>query len=169
MALVNWMSGKHDAAIEACETVLGINPNYAQAVGALGLIYAYSGTDAYERSVKYLDRVIRLSPNDPWLPIYFGVRGSAEFINGNNNAAIEWAQKALQRNPDFFSAHRNLVCAYAVKGELEKAYEALDEFKRVQPDFSIAGYTQSARPTFKHQEDFELVVESLRLAGVPEE
>ena len=54
-------------------------------------------------AVEYLDRAIRLSPNDPWLPIYCGVRGSAEYINGNNDAAIEWAQKALQRNPDFFS------------------------------------------------------------------
>jgi TolB-like protein len=169
LALVNFMSGKHDAAIEACETVLDINPNYAQALGALGMIYAYSGADAYERSVEYLDRAIRLSPNDPWLPIYFGVRGTAEFINGNNDAAIEWAQKGLQRNPDFFSAHRNLVCAYALKGEFEKAHEALDEFKRTLPNVSIAGYTQSARPAFKRQEDFELVVEGLRLAGVPEE
>ena len=169
LALVNFMSGNHDAATKACETVLGMNPNYALAVGALGIIYAYSGANAYERSVEYLDRAIRLSPNDPWLPIYYGVRGSAEFINGNNNAAIEWAQKALQRNPDFFSAHRNLVCAYAFKGELEKAHEALDQFKRAQPNVSISGYAQSARPTFKHQEDFDLVVEGLRLAGVPEE
>jgi TolB-like protein len=169
LALVNFMTGKHDAAIEACETVLGINPNFAQAVGALGMIYAYSGADAYERSVEYLDRAIRLSPNDPWLPIYFGVRGTAEFINGDNNAVIEWAQKGLQRNPDFFSAHRNLVCAYALKGDLEKAHEALDEFKQALPNVSIAGYTQSARPAFKRQEDFDLVVEGLRLAGVPEE
>ena len=168
LALVNFMSGKHEAAIEACESVLGINPNYAQAVGALGMIYAYSGADTYERSVEYLDRAIRLSPNDPWLPIYFGVRGTAEFINGNNDAAIEWSQKALQRNPDFFSAHRNLVCAYALVGKLDKAHEALDDFKRAQPNISIAGYTRSARPAFRHQEDFDLVVEGLRLAGVPE-
>ena len=169
LALVNWLSGKHDAAIEACETVLGTNPNFAQAVGALGMIYAYSGADAYECSVDYLDRSIRLSPNDPWLPIYFGARGTAEFINGNNNAAIEWAQKALHRNPDFFSAHRNLVCAYAEKGEFEKAHEALEEFKRAQPNVSIAGYIKSARPAFKHQEDFDLVIDGLRLAGVPEQ
>lgn len=168
LALVNFMSGKHDTAIEACETVLDINPNYAQAFGALGMIYAYSGADDYERSVDYLDRAIRLSPNDPWLPIYFGVRGTAEYLRGNNDKAIEWAQKGLQRNPDFFSAHRNLVCAYALNGELEKAHEALDDFRRAQPNVSIAGYTQSARPSFRHQKDFDLVIDGLRLAGVPE-
>ncbi len=169
LALVNFMSGKHDAAIEACETVLGINPNFAQALGVLGLIYAYSGADTYERSVECLDSAIRLSPNDPWLPIYFGVRGTAEFIIGNNDAAIEWSQKALQRNPDFFSANRNMVCAFALDGEFEKAQEALDEYKRTVPNVSIAGYIQSSRPAFKRQEDFDLVVKGLRLAGVPEE
>jgi tetratricopeptide (TPR) repeat protein len=169
LAMVNFMSGKHDDAIEACESVLGINPNNAQAVGVLGIIYAYSGADAYESSVEYLDRAIRLSPNDPWLPIYFGVRGTAEFLNGNNDAAIEWANRGLQRNPDFFSAHRNLICSYALKGELGKAHEALEEFKRAQPNVSISGFTQSARSAFKRQEDFDLVVDGLRLGGVPEE
>ena len=49
------------------------------------------------------------------------------------------------------------------------ARTALDEVKRLQPDFSIAKLTQRAKQTFKYEEDFERYAEGLRLAGAPEE
>ena len=49
------------------------------------------------------------------------------------------------------------------------ARAALEEVKRLVPDFSIAGYTQRLKQVFKLEEDFERMVEGLRLAGAPEE
>jgi TolB-like protein/lipoprotein NlpI len=169
LAAVHWMSGKHDAAIDECETVIRLNPNYAFAVGILGIVHAFSGANAYDRAVDCLDRTIRLSPNDPWLQFYFSHRGTAEFLIGRNETAIEWFQKSLQRNPDFPTAHRQLASAYALKGDLENARRAMDEVKRLEPGFSIAGYTQRIKHLFKYEEDFERVIEGLRRAGVPEE
>jgi len=62
-----------------------------------------------------------------------------------------------------------LASACALKGDLEKARAALDEVKRLVPDFSISGYSQRLKQVFKLEEDFERVVEGLRLAGAPEE
>ncbi len=45
----------------------------------------------------------------------------------------------------------------------------LDEVKRLVPDFSIFGYTRRIKQAFKLEEDFERVVEGLRLAGAPGE
>jgi adenylate cyclase len=168
-AMVHWWSGKHEAAIEECETVIRLNPNFASAVGVLGMVYAYSGANAYEHAVECLDRAIRLSPNDPWLQLYLVHRGTAEFFSGHHETAIEWFQKSIQRNPDFPTAHRLLASACALKGDLEMARAALDEVKRLVPDFSIAGYTQRLKQVFKLEEDFERMVEGLRLAGAPEE
>jgi tetratricopeptide (TPR) repeat protein len=169
LAAVHWMSGMHDAAIDECETVMRFNPNFAHAVGVLGIVYAFSGANGYERAVDCLDRAIRLSPNDPWLQFFFAQRGAAEFLAGHFDAAIEWIQKSIQRNPDFPQAHRLLTSACALKGDLAKARAALDEVKRLDPDFSIAKLTQRAKQTFKHEEDFERYVEGLRLAGAPDE
>jgi adenylate cyclase len=168
-AMVHWWSGKHEAAIEECETVIRLNPNFASAVGVLGMVYAYSGANAYEHAVECLDRAIRLSPNDPWLQLYLVHRGTAEFFSGHHETAIEWFQKSIQRNPDFPTAHRLLTSACALKGDLEMARAALEEVKRLVPDFSIAGYTQRLKQVFKLEEDFERMVEGLRLAGAPEE
>ena len=168
LAAVHWMSGRHDAAIDECETVLSLNPNYASAVGVLGLVHAFSGANAYERAVECLDRAIRLSPNDPWLQFYFAHRGTAEFLMGRNETAIEWFQKSIQRNPDLPTAHRLLASAWALRGDLDMARRALDEVKRLEPGFSIAGYTQRIKHLFKHEEDFERLIEGLRLAGTPE-
>ena len=169
LAAVQWMSGKHDAAIDECETVIRFNPNFAYAVGVLGIVYAFSGAKDYERAIDCLDRAIRLSPNDPWLQFFFAQRGTAEFLVGHSEAAIEWFQKSIQRNPDFPQAHRLLASACALKGDLVMARAALDEVKRLQPDFSIAKLTQRAKQTFKYEVDFERYAEGLRLAGAPEE
>ena len=168
-AMVHWWSGEHDAAIDECETVIRFNPNFASAVGVLGMVHAYSGANAYEHAVECLDRAIRLSPNDPWLQLYLVHRGTAEFFSGHYETAAEWFQKSIQRNPDFPTAHRLLASACALKGDLEKARAALDEVKRLVPDFSISGYSQRLKQVFKLEEDFERVVEGLRLAGAPEE
>jgi TolB-like protein len=167
-AMVHWWSGEHDAAIDECETVIRFNPNFASAVGVLGMVYAYSGANSYEHAVECLDRAIRLSPNDPWLQLYLVHRGTAEFFSGHYETAVEWFQKSIQRNPDFPTAHRLLASACALKGDLEKARAALDEVKRLVPDFSISGYSQRLKQVFKLEEDFERVVEGLRLAGAPE-
>jgi len=168
LAAVHWMSGKHDAAINECKTVVHLNPNYGYAVGILGIVHAFSGANAYERAVECLDRAIRLSPNDPWLQFYFAHRGTAEFLIGHYDMAIEWFRRSIQRNPDFPTAYRQLASACALKEDFDIAQEALDEVKRLEPGFSIAGYTQRVKHLFRYEEDFERVIEGLRLAGAPE-
>ncbi len=79
LGAVYWMSGKHDDAINECETVLRLNPNFSYAYGILGIVHAYSGSNYYQQAVECLDRAIGLSPNDPWLQFFFAHRGTAEF------------------------------------------------------------------------------------------
>jgi adenylate cyclase len=169
MGAVYWMLGKHEAAVEECETVLRLNPNFSYACGILGIVHAYSGSAHYQQAVEYLEQAIRLSPNDPWLQFYFAHRGTAEFFNENYDSAINWYHRSIQRNPDLPNALRMLAAALALKGEYEKAKAALVEVLRTEPNCSISDLRQRLSQAFRHEHDFETYVRGLRLAGLPEE
>ena len=169
LGAVYWMSGKHDDAINECETVLRLNPNFSYAYGILGIVHAYSGSKYYQQAVECLDRAISLSPNDPWLQFYFAHRGTAEFFNQNLDAAIDWYHRSIQRNPDLPNAHRFLAAALALKGEMEKSRHAIAEVLRTEPNCSIANLRQRLSQAFLHEEDFDIYIRGLKLAGLPEE
>jgi len=169
MGAVHWMSGNHDAAIEECEFVLRLNPNFAYANGILGIVHAYSGSTYYQQAVENLEHAIRLSPNDPWLQFYFAHRGTAEFFVKKYDAAIDWFHRSIQRNPDLPNAHRMMAAAFALEGELGKAQVALDEVFRTEPGCSISSLRQRLSQAFRHAHDFETYLQGLRLAGLPEE
>ena len=170
MGEVYWLTGKHDAAIAECEAVLRLNPNFTYAYGLLGIIHSSnSGSGHYEQAVLNLEHAIRLSPNDPWLQYYFAYRGFAEFFNKNYEAAIDWYNRSLQRNPGASHVHRRLTAALAMSGELEKARAALDNLLRIEPNCSVSDLRQRLSLFFRHQRDFETYMDALRLAGLPEE
>ena len=168
LAIVYWLIGQHDAAIKECEFVIRLNPNYAFAIGVLGIVHAYSGADSYESAVQNLEKAIRLSPNDPWLQYYLAQRGTAEFYIGNYDAALEWHQKAAQRNPDFAAAHRWIAATSALKGDSERARAEMKEIVRLEPQLTIAAYTRMKKQLYKYEKDFEKYIEGLRVAGLPE-
>jgi TolB-like protein/Tfp pilus assembly protein PilF len=169
LGAVYWMSGKHDDAINECETVLRLNPNFAYAYGILGIVHAYSGSKYYQQAVECLDRAIGLSPNDPWLQFFFAHRGTAEFFNQNLDAAIGWYHRSIQRNPDLPNAHRYLAAALALKGEMEKSRHAIADVLRTDPNCSISNLRQRLSQAFRHEEDFDFYIRGLQLAGLPEE
>jgi adenylate cyclase len=169
LGAVYWMSGKHDAAISECETVLRLNPNFSYAYGILGIVHAYSGSNYYQQAVECLERAISLSPNDPWLQFYFAHRGTAEFLNQNLDAAIDWFHRSIQRNPDLPNACRYLAAALALKGEMEQSHHAIAEVLRIEPNCSVSNLRQRVSQAFRHAEDFDLYIRGLQLAGLPEE
>ena len=169
LGAVCWMSGKHDDAINECETVLRRNPNFAYAYGILGIVHAYSGSKYYQQAVECLDRAIGLSPNDPWLQFLFAHRGTAEFFNQNFDAAIDWYHRSIQRNPDLPTAHRFLAATLALKGEMEKSRHSIANVLRTEPNCSRSNLRQRLSQAFRHDEDFDFYIRGLQLAGLPEE
>lgn len=167
-AAVNWMSGKHDSAIEECEAVLRRNSNFAQAVGILGTVHVYSGADSYDTGVESLERAIRMSPNDPLLQFYFAHRGTAEFFAGRYDEAIKWYQKSIQRNPDLPNTLSMVMAAYALNGDLDRAREVKAKILKERQHYSIESASKRTRQIYRNAEDFEHVLRGLRLAGVPE-
>jgi tetratricopeptide (TPR) repeat protein len=58
----------------------------------------------YDESIKYYDKIITLTPNDPEL--YFN-RGAAEGMLMNSEGSIKDYDKAIELNPDYMEAYAN--------------------------------------------------------------
>ena len=169
MGDIYWFSGDHDAAIKEGETILQLNSNFPFAYGLIGSVYACSGSAHYQQAVENLEHAIRLSPNDPWLQFYFSFRGLAEFFNENYDEAINWFQRSIQRNSNSAAPRCRLAAALAIKGESEKAKEALGGALHIEPDLSLSALRQRTSQIYRNEQDFETFARALRLAGLPEE
>jgi tetratricopeptide (TPR) repeat protein len=76
-------------------------------------------------------------------------------------------KRRILRNPDTDSSRVLLAAAYGQMGQFESAREAWREALHVNPAYSLE-HRRKVLP-YKNPEDFELVVEGLRKAGVPEQ
>ena len=65
LAFVLWMSGDHEGAYAEARAAYDLNPVNAMALAALGVVNAFSGPGGYEPAVEYLERAMRVSPQDP--------------------------------------------------------------------------------------------------------
>lgn len=63
-----------------------LNPNFALAQGYHGLALSYCGR--WQEADEAARRAIRLSPRDPYAPVYFGIAAYARFLGGDYAEAI---------------------------------------------------------------------------------
>jgi len=109
---------------------------------------------------------MRLSPHDPAMWIFLNGIAMAHAGARRFEEAVSWAQRSLQRRPDWLIAHLVLAASYAQLDRLDEARSALEEALRLQPALSVAGLKvmgSGADPGF-----IEGVIEALRKAGLKE-
>ena len=136
MAVVHVYRGRFEDALAEFESALRLNPNFSLAQGYHGLVLAYC--ECWEEGADAAHRALRLSPRDPFSAIYSGVAAYAEFVGRNYAEAMRLAQDAIRQRFDFAGAHRVLVAAAAMAGEIDVAKAALQELRRAQPGISLA-------------------------------
>ena len=62
----------------------------------------------------------------------------AHFTAERYEDAVDWAQRSVQRRPDWPLGYRCLAASYAYLGRDGEARAALQEVLRLQPEFSSA-------------------------------
>jgi Flp pilus assembly protein TadD len=90
---------------------------------------------------------------------------AAHFIAGDFDAAVEWAQKSVERKPEWFRAHHWLIAGLARSGRLEEARSAVTEYLEVFPNGSLRDANRYPLKLAAHKESLFL---GLRKAGLPE-
>ena len=150
-------------AIAELETAIDNSPSFAQAHYNLGWVLAFVGR--HGQALSCLDKARRLSPHDPMLYAFMSVRGMALLLMGQYDEAVKWNEMAVRQPNAHFHNHAILASSLGHVGRIDEAKRAMDETRRLRPDYSSA-LVQRTIP-FQRHEDLEHFLEGLRKAGLP--
>ena len=151
---------EYEQAIAEGEKAITLRPNDACNHALLAQTMIYAGR--FEEAILLLNKAKRLNPIPP--PWYFLFIGSAYGHARMYKESISAYKKALHLDPDYLVAHIGLASVYSLAGREAEARSEAAEVLRIDPKFYLEGYT-NALP-FKNQADKELVIDSLRKAGL---
>ena len=80
--------------------------------------------------------------------------------------AIATCKKVVELNPKYSPAYFQLIIAYSSLNRMDGAREAASEILEIYPNFSVEDFAKGV--PYKKQADRDLLVNSLRKAGLPE-
>jgi adenylate cyclase len=158
--------GDFAGAQRANETLLSLEPKNPSAYNNLANVFFDEGEP--RRAIELLTQGINLRPKNREFEL-LGM-GSAYFMLGDNDAAIEWILKSLERNPAYSPTYAYLAMAYALKGEDAQARAAAAEVGRLDPDMRLLTFNKpfpSSPVAYKEFYENKLVP-AWRKAGLPE-
>ncbi|MDK1388551.1 adenylate/guanylate cyclase domain-containing protein [Sinorhizobium sp. 8-89] len=160
LGIVELYSRRHDVAIGAAERLIALAPNLPEGHENLGIALHYSGRPAEALGCFY--RAMALNPYYP--DIYLHFQAQAMFQLRRYEEAIGMLKRRLIRNPDTDVSRVLLASSYGHLGRFEDARREWQEVFRVNPDYSLE-HRRKVLP-HKNPDDFELVVNGLRAAGL---
>jgi TolB-like protein/Tfp pilus assembly protein PilF len=134
--LIQRAKGEQQAALEAFNQALKLNPSFARAYaqGAAQLVNVGRPKDA----PPLVEKAIKLSPRDPSLGVFYWIIGRAEFFSAHYDNAIVALEKSVGLRQNLWYNRLYLVSAYALTGNQDQARRVLNEFNS-DPQFQ--GYT----------------------------
>ena len=155
---------RHEEAQFRIRAALKLNPNFVDAISILGMSCVY--TRDFAAAEKNLRKALELSPRSNfsiWAKIHLGF---LYFIKKDYDKAIEWIEECLSENPGMPTGYRILAAIYGQLGNLEAAAQAYKKFAEFLPNDTLS--ETKATMLFVEQEDIDLYIDGLRLAGMPE-
>jgi len=123
---------RYEEAIFEFETVLNLDRNWIGAIFALGWCKFHAGF--IDETIPHFKQLIRLSPRDPFLGIWYARIGIAHLLQSQFDEAIAWLERARSEIPSRPFTRSSLAVAYALKGEMKLATAELAEAHRLSPD-----------------------------------
>jgi adenylate cyclase len=163
---------RYEEAIAEYETVLTLNRNWAGAIFVLAWCKFHTGL--IEETIPLLEQLIRLSPRDPYMGIWYGRIGIAHLLQSRLDEAIVWLEKARSAIPARPWTRSSLAVAYAHKGETELAAAEIAEARRLSPDGRYTSIARLKEVGYLGVPEIRTLFETVyltgyRKAGVPEE
>ncbi|MCF6113584.1 adenylate/guanylate cyclase domain-containing protein [Mesorhizobium muleiense] len=160
LSIVELYSRRHDVAISEAQRAIVLNPNFAEGHVSLGEALYYSARA--DEALKYFDRAKVLNPYFPDVLLHF--QALASFQLGRYEQAVGLLKERLTRNPVTDVSRALLAASYGHLGRFDEARAAWQEVLRINPDYSLE-YRRKVLP-YNNPDDFELVVDGLRKAGL---
>jgi TolB-like protein/Tfp pilus assembly protein PilF len=153
----------YQGSVSELEFAHRLNPNLAAVYCALGDSHSYEGR--FAEAMAYFDKAVCLSPHDPQRWAFCSYRSLAHIFAGEDQQALEWAERALHVPNCLYWPFAHRVAALGHLGRAAELPRAIAELQRQRPDFTCA----LARKRLFYVRDprhVERYVEGLRRAGV---
>ncbi|MEM7170859.1 MAG: adenylate/guanylate cyclase domain-containing protein [Pseudomonadota bacterium] len=158
------LRGEHEAAINASDRAISLNPNLALA--HFGRAHALWHAGRPGEAIQSHDDAIRFSPNDPILWAYLASKAIALVMLQDYEQAIEVSLQSQRLANSAIFAHLAELSALGQLGKTDQAADALGRARAKKADLSLSFIAQAlpisdpdCRKTFH---------DGLRSAGVPE-
>ena len=97
----------------------------------------------------------------------------AYLVSGEIDIAIDWVLKSIQVNPKVAQTWALLAVAYIMKGQTDKAKEAVDVVKKLNPNANISNLNFPLKPMSASPQSYKEWYEkkylaAYRKAGLPD-
>ena len=136
--------GMLDEAIEEFTTVIGIEPNHADAYYERGLAYAKQGD--LDQAVIDFTQAIEIDPN---FAVAYNDRGLIYVNQSNANQSLSDFSKALEIDPNRADTYNNRAVVYYFKKHYDESWEDIHKAEalgyKVDPEFLNMLKKQSRR------------------------
>jgi predicted O-linked N-acetylglucosamine transferase (SPINDLY family) len=133
IAIQHVQAGRLQAAEQVCFGILRAEPQDADALHLLGIVYARIGDR--QGAVEYLHRAVTARPD--WAEAHANL-GNALREQGRFDEAVPFLRRALQLRPDYAAAQNNLGNALEGQGDAEGAVACYRRALELAPDFAEA-------------------------------
>lgn len=164
LAFVLMATGNAEHAVTAARRAIDLNPSFAEAHAVLGQALIFCGD--LEEGLAACHRAARNNPRDTRGSWLLDAMGHAYFMLGDYEQAIDVSKKAQHQFPSLLGAIVTLAGSYAQLGRNEEAKRYIDDLLRLVPRYSLRALRKN--PMFVAPELIDKLVESMRLAGLPE-
>jgi adenylate cyclase len=147
---------------DEADRALELNPNYAPALNARGVVHIYTGEPL--KAVPYVERAMRLDPVVQQQYLHF--LGTAYFVAGDYERAAALYRDRIAVNPTTDLSRGFLASALGHLERIDEAREVWRELKEVNPKYSAIEHV--ARLPFRDPADVETFTAGLHKAGLVE-
>jgi adenylate cyclase len=171
LGILRRLQGRLDESKIELETTVALDPNNVVGISQIGQTLVFLGQP--DEALPYVEKAVRLSPNDPLIYARYSALGQCHLLLGNMVQAIEFLRRARAANSRVYFVHLYLAAALGLRGNLDEARAALAESTKLKPEINSIAALPANRPWEKDPRYSVLRARTmdvgLRAAGMPEQ
>jgi adenylate cyclase len=155
------MEGNFEAAMEAANRSVELNPYDMGARGVLGICHFVSGE--HRQAIELFSMAVQRGNTDPRYQ-WSALNAFSHYLLGQYDASLSWAREALYLNPNHLQVLAVRAAALAQMDRCEEAAKAAEILQNNFPDLSVERHLRNFR--WKNPADIAHYRDGLLKAGV---
>jgi adenylate cyclase len=158
------LARRFEEAEQLAERAIAVHPNSTFVRNRAGAVYSNSGES--DKAIAQITTALRMNPLDNITSTFtFTVGAVAHFFARRFEESLYWGRRATAITPQ---ARIPLWCAAAALGHLGRLEEAHAEIDRILELHPAATLARARIASFRHDWMYDLYLDGLRKAGLPE-